>query len=339
MHSETAQTPTLPSNGPALPRIVVLDGGTLNPGDNPWTDLMSHGDVQIYERSSPAEAVLRSQGAVIVVVNKIRLGPEFFRQSPSVRFVAVSATGWDCVDAASAREAGVVVSNVPVYGTDSVAQFTLALILELSSHVGLHHQAVQSGHWSRSPDFSFWNCQLTELAGTTLGLVGFGRIGQRVAELAHAFGMNVVACSESRRNTPSWHPFQWAALPDLLQQSDVVSLHCPLTDSTRGLINRDRLSLMRSSAILINTARGGLVIEQDLADSLNAGRLAAAGLDVVSREPIEPDNPLLTARNCLITPHIAWATLAARRRLLAATVSNVAGFLNGTPQNVVCPAE
>jgi glycerate dehydrogenase len=151
--------------------------------------------------------------------------------------------------------------------------------------------------------------------------------------------MNVVACSESRRNTPSWHPFQWAALPDLLQQSDVVSLHCPLTDSTRGLINRDRLSLMRSSAILINTARGGLVIEQDLADSLNAGRLAAAGLDVVSREPIEPDNPLLTARNCLITPHIAWATLAARRRLLAATVSNVAGFLNGTPQNVVCRAE
>lgn len=317
------------------PRIVILDGFTLNPGDNPWTAMNTLGNVEIYDHSTPEQAIDRCRNATIVVVNKTRLDITFFRQSPSVRFVAVSATGWDCVDGSAAREFGVAVANVPVYGTDSVAQFTLALILELCSHVGLHHQAVQAGEWTRAVGFSFWNRQLLELSGMTLGLIGFGRIGRRTGELAHAFGMKVLACSETRRDKPTWEPFAWSELDELLQSSDIVSLHCPLTSSTRGMINRQRLNLMQPHAMLINTARGGLVSEPDLADALNSGRLAAAALDVVSQEPIRADNPLLTAKNCLITPHIAWAALAARRRLLAATVSNVASFLSGSPANIV----
>ncbi len=318
------------------PIIVVLDGATLNPGDNPWTELESLGTVRIYERSTAEEAVQRSQGASVVVVNKCRLAADFFLQTPSVRMVAVSATGWDCVDGQAASQAGVVVCNVPVYGTDSVAQFTFALILELSSHVAIHQQAVQDGEWTRSPNFSFWKRPLMELAGHTLGLIGYGRIGQKVAELGRAFGMNVIAArSKNGAAQPEHHGVQITDLETVLRTSDILSLHCPLTSETRGLICERTLRLMKPTAILINTSRGALVAENDLTEALNSGRLAAAGLDVVSQEPITADNPLLNARNCLLTPHIAWATQAARRRLLAETVKNVAAFLNGTPTNVV----
>jgi glycerate dehydrogenase len=224
---------------------------------------------------------------------------------------------------------------VPEYGTDSVAQFVFALLLELCHHVGRHADAVHAGEWARSPDFSFWRTPLSELAGKTLGIVGFGRIGRRVGEIAHAFGMGVLAHSLSRSAAPEYEPFAWADLDDLFARADVISLHCPLTAETAGLVNRERLRLVKPGAFLINTSRGGLVVEEDLAMALNEGRLAGAAVDVVSREPIKPDNPLLVARNCLITPHIAWATRQARRRLLEATVANVASFLRGSPTNVV----
>jgi glycerate dehydrogenase len=224
---------------------------------------------------------------------------------------------------------------VPEYGTDSVAQFVFALILELCHRVGLHADSVRAGEWSRSPDWCFWKTPQLELSGKTLGIVGFGRIGRRVGELAHAFGMAVLATGHSLAAPPAYQPFAWVGLDELLTRADVISLHCPLTAQTAGLVNRDRLQLVKPGAFLINTSRGGLVVEADLAEALNGGTLAAAAVDVVSREPIRADNPLLSARNCLLTPHIAWATREARRRLLDATVSNVASFLAGQPTNVV----
>jgi glycerate dehydrogenase len=236
---------------------------------------------------------------------------------------------------AAAARRGIVVSNVPEYGTDSVAQFVFALLLELCHFVGMHADAVRQGQWARSPDFCFWQTPLTELAGKTLGLVGHGRIGRRVGELGHAFGMKVLAHSRSRSTSPAYEHFHWVSFNDLFTSADVISLHCPLTPETAGMVNRERLQLVKPSAFLINTSRGGLIVEQDLAESLNEGRLAGAAVDVVAQEPIQPDNSLLSARNCLITPHIAWATREARSRLLAATVANVANFLAGRPTNVV----
>ena len=237
-------------------------------------------------------------------------------------------------DAGAAGRRGIPVSNVPEYGTDSVAQLTFALLLELCHHVGRHAEAVRAGEWARSSDFCFWKSPLVELVGKTMGVVGFGRIGQRVSELAHAFGMIVLAHSRSRPAPPAHQPFGWVGLDELFARSDVISLHCPLTADTAGLVKRERLQLVRPDTFLINTSRGGLVVEQDLAQALNESRLAGVAVDVVSAEPICPDNPLLTARNCLITPHIAWATREARRRLLEATVANVANFLAGRPTNV-----
>ncbi|MBI3985783.1 MAG: D-2-hydroxyacid dehydrogenase, partial [Lentisphaerae bacterium] len=236
---------------------------------------------------------------------------------------------------AAARERNIPVCNVPVYSTDSVAQFVFALLLELCHHVGLHHDEVTAGTWSRSPDFSFWKTPLVELAGLTMGIVGFGRIGRRVGELAHAFGMRVLAFNRHPGPAPAYEPFAWSPLDDVVSQSDVVSLHCPLTPENKGMVNRLFLSRMKPTAFLVNTARGPLVVERDLAEALNGGRIAGAAVDVVSAEPIRADNPLLTARHCLITPHIAWATLAARRRLMAATVENVRCFLAGRPVNGV----
>ncbi len=256
-------------------------------------------------------------------------------RSPRLRFIAVSATGFDCVDVAAARRRGILVSNVPEYGTASVAQFTFALLLELCHRVGLHADAVQAQEWSRAPDFCFWLRPQIELADKTMGVVGFGRIGRRVGELAHAFGMAVLAHSRSRPTPPAYEPFAWASVDELFARADVITLHCPLTPQTAGLVNRERLQLVKREALLINTARGGLLVEQDLAEALNEGLLAGAAVDVVHREPIPPEHPLLTARNCLITPHIAWATRESRRRLLDATVANVANFLAGRPTNVI----
>jgi glycerate dehydrogenase len=256
-------------------------------------------------------------------------------EAPELRFIAMLATGFDPVDVTAARGRGIPVSNVPEYGTDSVTQLTFALLLELCNQVALHAEAVRAGEWTRHPTFSFWKMPLIELAGQTMGVVGFGRIGRRVGEVANAFGMEVLAHDQFQVNPPAYQPFAWAELDELFARADVISLHCPLTPENVGLVNRQRLRLVKPTAYLLNTARGPLVAEEDLAEALNEGRLAGAGLDVVAREPITPDNPLLTARNCLLTPHIAWATVAARRRLLETVVANVANFLAGTPTNVV----
>lgn len=316
-------------------KIVVLDGRTLSADDNPWTALRELGEVEIYQRSSEEEVLARSRGAAVLIVNKAPVIARAIEQSPDLRLIAVSATGFDCVDAAAARRCGVAVANVPEYGTYSVAQFTFALLLELCHHVGSHADAVRAGEWEDAPDFCFWKTPQMELAGKTMGLVGFGRIGRRVGALAHAFGMEVFACSRSHAEPPPYQPFGWASLDELFAQADVISLHCPLTAETAGLVDRRRLRLVNPRAMLINTSRGGLVVEADLAEALNASQLAGAAVDVVSLEPIRPDNPLLRARNCVITPHIAWATREARHRLLAATVANVANFLAGKPTNVV----
>ncbi len=315
--------------------IVALDGHALAADDNPFTPLEPFGSVQVYAHSTPEEVLARLQDADILVINKARISAEVLAQAPRVRFIAVTATGYDCIDLAAARERGILVSNVPEYGTDSVAQFVFAQLLHLCHRIDLHDAAVRAGEWTKAGEFSFWKSPLIELVGKTMGIVGFGRIGRRVGELAHAFGMSVLAYDAFRGPMPAYRPFAWAELNDLLRQSDVITLHAPLTPQTTGMVNREFLSHCKPTAFLLNAARGPLVVEADLAEALNHGRLAGAAVDVVSREPITPDNPLLTARNCFITPHIAWATLAARQRLMAATAANIASFLAGKPTNVV----
>ena len=378
--------PLSPSGGEG--RIVVLDAFTLSDGNSStWSALERLGDLEVFDRSSPDEVLIRAREATVLITNKARVGADVIEQSPKLRMIAVTATGYDCVDITAATRRGIAVANVPEYGTDSVAQFTFALLLELCHHVGLHANAVRSGDWSRSPDFCFWKTPLVELSGLTLGIIGFGRIGRRVGEIAHAFGMHVLACSRPQLDvlplplllgkgagvrgggtslgvnhvtgneplgapiTPDPSPQRGegrnldstsdpisavcTSLDELASHADVISLHCPLTNETRGLINRELLRCMKPTAFLINTSRGGLVVDSDLADALNSDVIAGAALDVISSEPIATDNPLLTARNCLITPHIAWATAAARRRLLDCTIANVEAFLAGRPSNLV----
>jgi glycerate dehydrogenase len=316
-------------------KIVVLDGFTLNPGDNPWSELSELGELTVFDRSDPQDLLERAKDADVAIVNKLGLGAAEFEQLPLLRFVSVTATGFDCVDVQAAARRGIAVSNVPVYGTDSVAQYVMAMLLHILHRIDLHDRAIRSGEWSKSGDFSFWKVPLVELVGMQIGIVGFGRIGRRVGQLASALGMQILAASPRHIDTPTYDPFRWVELDELAGQSDVISLHCPLKRETEGMINRDFLRKCRNSAILINASRGQLVVERDLADALNSGQLAAAGLDVVSVEPILADNPLLTAKNCFLTPHMAWATLAARRRLMQATAENVRCFLAGRPQNVV----
>jgi glycerate dehydrogenase len=316
-------------------KIIVLDGATMGVSADAWDGLRALGEVEVYDRSSPEEVMARARTAGVLITNKAPVSAEVIAQAAELRFIALLATGFDPVDVAAARRRGIPVANVPEYGTNSVAQFTFALLLELCNHVAVHAEAVRGGEWSRSLTFSFWKMPLIELAGKTMGLVGFGRIGRRVGELAHAFGMGVLAHDQFPVNPPAYQPFGWAALDELLARADVISLHCPLTPENLGLVNRQRLHLVKPTTYLINTARGPLVAEEDLAEALNEGRLAGAGLDVVAHEPIAPDNPLLTARNCVLTPHIAWATVEARRRLLETAVANVANFLAGQPTNIV----
>ncbi len=318
-------------------RIVVLDGYTLNPGDNPWTAVAALGDLTVYERSPAEQIVDRARDATIVLTNKTPLAAATIAQLPVLRFVSVLATGYNIVDVAAARQRGIPVSNVPEYGTDSVAQHVFALLLECCQQVGRHAAAVQAGEWTAAADFCFWKSPPLELAGLTIGIVGFGRIGRRVAQLAHAFRMRVTAAGgsgASRARAPE-PGVEWTDIPSLFAQSDVVTLHCPLTEDNAGFVDAALLRRMRPTAYFINTARGALVDEPALAAALNAGHLAGAAVDVVSSEPIRPDNPLLRARNCIITPHMAWGSLAARRRLMAETVRNVEGFLAGRPINVV----
>ncbi|HJV65710.1 MAG TPA: D-2-hydroxyacid dehydrogenase [Geomonas sp.] len=316
-------------------KIVVLDGFTLNPGDNPWDAVARHGELAVHDRTPDELVVERCSGAGIVLTNKTRLSARTLAALPELRLICVLATGYNVVDVQKAAELGIPVCNVPEYGSDSVAQHAIALLLELTNLVGCYDKAVKSGQWSSSRDFTLVADPLTELAGKTMGIVGLGHIGRRVAQIGHALGMDIAAYNPRLRIAPDGVPVTWLALDELFQKADVVSLHCPLTSDNQGLVDSKRLALMKPHSFLINTSRGGLVNEHDLAAALNSGALAGAAVDVAAQEPIPPGSPLLSARNCIITPHIAWATLAARRRLMATTADNVASFLAGAPQNVV----
>ena len=314
-------------------KIVVLDGHTLNPGDLSWEPLRALGECAMHERSAPGEVVARSQGAAILITNKVAITREQIARIPDLRYIGVTATGYNIVDVAAAREREIDVTNVPTYGTRSVAQMTFALLLELTQHVGEHAKSVRDGRWTRSRDFCYWDHPLVELDGLTMGIIGFGRIGGAVSELARAFGMRVIVATRRAGELP--HGVQRVELDDLFRQSDVVSLHCPLTPETREVVNAARLALMKPTAFLLNTSRGPLVEEAALASALNSGRLAGAALDVLAVEPPPEANPVLTAKNCLITPHIAWATRAARARLMDVSIANVRAYLAGKPQHVV----
>jgi glycerate dehydrogenase len=314
-------------------RIVVLDGFTLNPCDLSWNELKSLGDCEIYDRSTALDVVKRAADAEIVLTNKTVLNREQILALPKLKYIGVLATGYNIVDVAAARDRNILVTNVPTYGTRSVAQHTFALLLELTQHAGHHAQTVRDGRWTKSPDFCYWDYPLVELDALTMGIVGFGRIGKSVAELAMAFGMNVLATSSTPRRPPGG--IRFVELETLFRQSDVVSLHCPLTTQTRNLVNKTTLALMKPTAFLLNTSRGPLIDEHALAEALNSGRIAGAAVDVLSVEPPPADNPLLRAKNCIVTPHIAWATRAARSRLMQIAVANVRAFLNGRLENAV----
>ena len=317
-------------------KIVILDGYTENPGDLSWKPLERFGDLSVYDRTpyENAEIIRRIGEAEIVVTNKTPLSREVLEACPAIRFIAVLATGYNVVDVACAREKGIPVSNVPAYGTAAVGQFAIALLLEICSHVAHHSDAVHAGRWQSAPDWTFWDYPLIELAGKTMGIIGFGRIGQTTGRIAKAMGMTVLA-SGSRPTDAGREIAEYVDRDTLFEKSDVVVLHCPLFPETAGMINRETIAKMKPGVILINNSRGGLIVEQDLADALNDGRVYAAGLDVVSTEPIRADNPLLGAKNCFITPHISWAPKEARERILDCTAQNLRSFLAGEPQNVV----
>ncbi len=314
------------------PRITVLDGYTLNPGDLDWISLAALGTLTVHDRTPPELVVERARGAEILLTNKAPLPRGVIESLPDLKYIGVLATGYNVVDTAAARERGIPVCNVPGYGTAAVAQHVFALLLELTSHTGLHSDSVRAGDWARSPDWCYWRAPLTELCGLTMGIVGWGAIGQAVAGIARAFGMNVLAATRTPRTAEG---VEFTGTDELFRRADVVSLHCPLTPETQGMVNAARLAGMKPSAFLINTARGPLIVEADLAGALRDGRLAGAALDVLSTEPPAPDNPLLTAPRCLITPHLAWAARASRQRLMDAVVENVRAFLAGTPVNAV----
>ncbi|SEL96867.1 D-2-hydroxyacid dehydrogenase [Parapedobacter koreensis] len=316
-------------------KIVILDGYTLNPGDLTWEGLEKHGELKVYDRTAKDEIEERAKGAEVVLTNKVPLSEEVLDKLPDLKYIGVLATGYNIVDTDHAKKKSIVVTNVPGYGTTSVVQLTFALLLELCHRVQRHSDAVAEGKWSRSPDFCFWDYPLIELLGKTMGIIGFGDIGQKVADIATAFGMNILGYSRTETDQSHRKNFQWVSLDELFQQSDVVSIHCPLTPQTSGLINHITLAKMKKTAFLLNTSRGPIVNEADLATALNDGKIAGAGLDVLATEPPPSDNPLFAAKNCLITPHIAWATKEARSRLMEIVVSNFVAYLGGNPVNVV----
>ncbi len=313
--------------------LVVLDGYTTNPGDCSWGPVAKFGSLNVFERTAVQEIQQRALNAEVVLTNKTPLSAKILAELPHLKLICVLATGVNVVDLEAAQARGVTVCNVPGYSTPNVAQAVFALLLELTNQTALHATEVQAGAWSSCPDFCFWRGELVELDGRTLGLIGYGAIGKAVAAVGRALGMNVLAAR--RKNSGSPEGVTYADVDTIFRESDVVSLHCPLTSETKELVNATRLAAMKSTAYLINTSRGGVIHEQDLADALNEGRIAGAGLDVLSVEPPPASNPLLAAKNCLITPHIAWASRAARQRLIAATAENIHGFIDGSPQNVV----
>lgn len=315
-------------------KIVILDGHTLNPGDLSWAGLEELGSCEVYDRTLPEQVVERARGADFVLTNKTVLDRAAIEQLPELRYIGVLATGYNVVDIKAASGKGITVTNVPAYGTKSVAQMVFAHLLELASHVGEHSRSVHQGEWVSSKDFCYWDFSLVELSDLTMGIIGYGQIGEATAHLARAFGMQVLVYNRSPK-TSADSAIRFVDLDVVFAKSDVISLHCPLTDETNKLINEDRLKQMKESAFLINTGRGPLIDEVALANALNEGVIAGAGLDVLSTEPPSQDNPLFSAKNCTITPHIAWATKAARSRLLAVVVENIRAFLSGEPQNIV----
>lgn len=316
-------------------KIVILDAYAANPGDLSWDEFAALGELTVYDRTAPEDAATRIGDAEVVFINKVRLTDEIFAACPNLKLVSILATGYNIVDLAAAKRRGITVCNVPGYSTRAVVQMTFALLLEICQQVGLHSGAVHTGRWQTCPDFCFWDRPLIELDGKTMGIVGYGAIGSAVGTVAQALGMKLLVTARHEKPVPEGARF--VSLPELLAQSDVVSLHCPQTAENARMIDAGALAQMKDGAILLNTARGGLLDEQAVADALRSGKLLAAGMDVVSAEPIRADNPLLTAPNCFLTPHIAWAPLETRRRLQAISAENLRAFLAGKPQNVVNP--
>jgi len=315
-------------------KIVVLDGYTLNPGDLSWEGLEALGETEIHDYSAPDEIVPRAQGAELIMPNKAVISKEVIDQLPDLKYIGVQATGYNIIDIETAAERGIVVTNIPTYGTPSVAQMVFAHVLNLTQRVAHHDDTVKEGRWTSNRDFCYWDFPLLELMDLTMGIVGYGRIGQRTGEIASAFGMKLLVHDEYIK--PEDHPnAEFASVEEVFKRSDVISLHCPLTPETEKLANAERLAMMKETAFLVNTSRGPLVDDQALADALNAGTIAGAGLDVLTVEPPPTDNPLMKAKNCYITPHIAWATRSARSRLLDTLVENAKAFIDGKPQNVV----
>jgi len=322
-------------------KIVVLDGYTLNPGDLSWGDLERIGTLTVYDRTaydlSGLDMIIDRIGdAEAIFTNKTPITSEIMDKAQNLKFIGVLATGFNVVDVVAAKEKGIAVTNIPAYGTAAVAQMTFALLLELCHHVWHHSEQVMKGKWTNNQDFCFWDYPLIELSGKVMGIIGFGKIGQAVGQIAQAFGMKVLAFDAFKNESLESATLKYVELDELLAQSDVISLHCPLFDSTKGIINKDTIAKMKDGAMLLNTSRGPLIVEEDLAEALNSGKLGAA-VDVVSQEPIKADNPLLKAKNIIITPHIAWAPVESRKRLMDIAVDNLEKFLAKNPVNVVNP--
>lgn len=319
-------------------KIVILDGYTENPGDLSWEGFENLGELTVYDRTSRndvVEIVKRIDGAEAVIVNKTPLSKEVIEKCPSIKYIGVLATGYNVVDYNFAKEKGIPVCNIPTYGTHAVAQFAIALLLEICHHIGHHNEAVKAGKWETNPDWCFWDYPLIELAGKNIGIIGYGKIGQSTGKIAQALGMNVLAYNTSKDKSLESKQCTYVDLDTLYKKSDVISLHCPLFPNTEGMINKNSISKMKDGVIIINTSRGPLIVEKDLRDALHSGKVYAAGVDVVFAEPIKGDNPLLTAKNCIITPHIAWAPKESRQRLMDVAVDNLQSFITGEPINVV----
>ncbi|MFI3238371.1 MAG: D-2-hydroxyacid dehydrogenase [Lachnospiraceae bacterium] len=319
-------------------KIVVLDGYTENPGDLSWDGFEKLGELTVYDRTPMqdyAEIITRIGEAEIVITNKTPLPEEVLSACPSIKYIGMLSTGYNVVDVAYAKEKGIPVCNIPTYGTYAVAQFAIAMLLEICHHVAHHSEEVYKGRWEHNIDWCFWDYPLIELYGKTMGVVGFGRIGQATANIAKALGMNILAYDAFPNKALEDEQMKYVSMEELFVQSDVISLHCPLFKETEGLINKESIAKMKDGVIILNNSRGPLIVEQDLADALNSGKVYAAGLDVVSKEPITGDNPLLKAKNCLITPHISWAPKESRARLMDIAVDNLSSFMNGTPKNIV----
>jgi glycerate dehydrogenase len=317
-----------------LLKIVILDGYTENPGDLSWAGLEALGKLTVYDRTPEDKIAERISDAQIVLTNKTPVSEKTMDACRNIRYIGVLATGYNVVDCKAARERGIPVTNIPIYGTAAVGQFAIALLLEICHHIGHHDQAVKEGRWERNEDWCFWDYPLIELAGKVMGIIGFGRIGQTTGKIAHALGMEVLACDEVP-NDAGRQIARYVSRDELYARSDVISLHCQLSSATEGMINRESIAKMKNDVIIINNSRGGLIVEQDLVDALESGKVYAAGVDVVSTEPINANNPLLKAKNCIITPHISWASIESRRRLMDTAVENLKSFMEGKPINVV----